>query len=140
MANLKGCFSHKTDDWRTPSDIYKSYMDDGWIDPCPFQASFNGLEKDFHNAKLFVNPPYSDISSWVDWCIKQWRNGCMFALLVPARTDTKWFHKLLKLGVHIKFFEGRLHFNDSKNGAPFPSIIIMNFSASGMRIISYGLL
>ena len=127
MADLKGCFSHKTDDWRTPPDMYYWFMNHDFIDPCPYQADFDGLERNYIGKKLFVNPPYSDISTWVDWLIKQWQNNCEFALLVPARTDTKWFHKLLKLGVHIHFFEGRLHFNESKLGAPFPSILITNY-------------
>ena len=75
MANLKGCFLHKTDHWRTPSDIYKKYMDAGYIDPCPFMADFDGLQINYVNQKLFINPPYSQMSTWVDYAIKQFVGG-----------------------------------------------------------------
>ena len=75
MSNLKGCFSHESDHWRTPSDIYKKYMDDGYIDPCPYMADFDGLKIDYFNQKLFINPPYSKISIWVDYAIRQYERG-----------------------------------------------------------------
>lgn len=43
---------------------------------------------------------------------------------MPARTDTKYFHELLKLKPKIYFIKGRLHFNDSKESAPFPTILL----------------
>lgn len=125
MANLSGCFSHKTDDWRTPSDIYSKFMNDGFIDPCPFQAEFDGLKVDYFKKKLFINPPYSNLRTWCDYAIKQHRNGCYVVLLIPARTDTIAFHNLLENGARVEFIKGRLHFNDSKCGAPFPSIFVI---------------
>lgn len=127
MGNLKACFSHKSDHWKTPSDIYNSFINVGFIDPCPFHADFDGLKRVYDNKSIFCNPPYSQISIWVDYLLDLFDNhGCDFVLLVPARTDTKWFHKLLaRREFDIKFYKGRLHFNDSKQGAPFPSILIM---------------
>lgn len=43
--------------------------------------------------------------------------------LVPARTDTKWFHDWVLNRAEIRFIRGRLHFNGSKNSAPFPSML-----------------
>lgn len=129
MSNLKGCFSHESDDWRTPPDIYYYFINKGFIDPCPYQADFDGLERIYVGQKLFCNPPYSDISTWVDYLLKLHDDyNCHFALLVPSRTDTKWFHELLDRGFPIYFFKGRLHFNDSKAGAPFPSCMITTFN------------
>ena len=116
MANLKGCFSRKTDDWQTPKWLYNRYMIAGYMDPCPFQADFDGLELKPQFQKIFCNPPYSQISKWVDWLLECFDNGNDFVLLVPARKEFQ-----------IDFFEGRLHFNESKNGAPFPSILIKFF-------------
>lgn len=47
-------------------------------------------------------------------------------MLIPSRTDTKYFHKMINsnLDMGIYFFEGRLHFNESKGAAPFPSCLI----------------
>lgn len=114
----------KTDDWRTPSFVYEAFMNKGYIDPCPYQSTINGLDIDYEDEKLFINPPYSDISTWVDYAIRQYKHGCKVFLLIPSRTDTKYFHRLLRLGCSIYFIKGRLHFNDSKKCAPFPSCFI----------------
>ena len=48
-------------------------------------------------------------------------------MLIPARTDTKWFHEYIynKAGVEIRFIKGRLKFGNSKSGAPFPSMLVV---------------
>ena len=71
----------------------------------------------------FVNPPYSKIKNFVDKAIKEHKKDKEVVLLIPARTDTKYFKKLVDYGVDITFVTGRLHFNDS-NSAPFPSCYI----------------
>ena len=82
---LKGCFSHESDHWRTPSAMYKKYMDEGYIDPCPFHADFDGLKIDYFKKKLFINPPYSQMKIWVDYAIRQFVGGgvksCFSSLL-----------------------------------------------------------
>ena len=54
----------KTDDWRTPSKIYKKFMNLGYFDPCPYQANFDGLKIEW-KERNFVNPPYSKLREWV---------------------------------------------------------------------------
>lgn len=46
-------------------------------------------------------------------------------MLLPARTDTKWFHEYIynKARVEIRFLKGRLKFGESRDGAPFPSMV-----------------
>lgn len=46
-------------------------------------------------------------------------------MLLPARTDTKWFHDYIYNVAEIRFIRGRLKFGDSKNSAPFPSMVII---------------
>ena len=70
MSDLAGCFSHNTDHWRTPTEIYNFFMQSGYIDPCPFMADFNGLEREYKNEKIYINPPYSQIKLWVDYALK----------------------------------------------------------------------
>lgn len=124
----KVLFSKNSDDWKTPAYIYDLFMKLGYVDPCPFQCPTNNLDTDMGEVNLFINPPYSDIKSWVEYAInhinKHKKNNVY--LLIPSRTDTKYFQKMLKsnLDVGIYFFEGRLHFNESKNSAPFPSCLI----------------
>lgn len=40
-------FLSNTDDWRTPREIYDYYMNNGYIDPCPFQCETDNLQKDW---------------------------------------------------------------------------------------------
>ena len=115
-------FSRKSDNWRTPKVIYKRYIDKGYFDPCPYESDFDGLSIEWGKTN-FVNPPYSKIKDFVDKAIKEHKKGKDVVLLIPARTDTKYFKKLVDYGVDITFVTGRLHFNDS-NSAPFPSCYI----------------
>jgi len=125
--NKELMFSKKSDNWSTPKWLYDYYINDlGYYDPCPlYDDSMNLKKLLLVDKKMFVNPPYSDIKTWVDWLIlvhDHYKND--IKLLIPARTDTKYFHELLNYGVSIFAFKGRLKFGDSKNGAPFPSLLI----------------
>lgn len=123
--NNKLMFSKESDHWSTPKNIYDRFMSLGFVDPCPLHSQKDNLKEDFGCIDLFINPPYSDITSWVDYAIKHVDiNQASVVLLIPSRTDTKYFHKLLDHGVDIQFIKGRLKFGNSKNSAPFPSILI----------------
>lgn len=120
QKNVKQSYS---DDWATPKHIYDKYMSDGFIDPCPLYANDFNFEP--IDEKLFINPPYSNITKWVEYAINNhYYCGKKIVLLVPSRTDTKWFHKLLDYGVKLEFIKGRLKFGNSKTSAPFPSVLI----------------
>lgn len=45
-------------------------------------------------------------------------------MLIPARTDTKYFNDIVEYGANITFITGRLKFGNSSTSAPFPSCII----------------
>lgn len=117
-------FSHDSDQWATPKKIYDYFMKNGYSDPCPLDQDpkIDGLLVEW-GYKSFVNPPYSDIMRWVDKSIREYSQGKNIVLLVPSRTDTIWFHKLLKLDPVIHFIKGRLSFNNY-GSAPFPSVLI----------------
>lgn len=130
-------FSSKTDNWETPINL------------------FNELNKEFHfkldvcankeNAKLkkyytkeqngliqpwsgicWCNPPYGrDIGKWVCKAYMESRSGSIIVMLLPARTDTKWFHAYIYNYAEIRFLKGRLKFGNSKYNAPFPSMIVI---------------
>ena len=124
--NLKGCFLHNTDDWETPKELYDYLMERGYVDPCPLHCKDDNTKKEYpYNSLIYINPPYSKIKDWIEFIKINWYNRRL--LLIPARTDTKYFHELLELNPFIYFIKGRLKFGDSKSSAPFPSLLLLLF-------------
>ena len=75
---------------------------------------------------MFCNPPYSKISDWVEKAFRETRNDkTLVVLLIPARTDTRYFHDYINNRAEIRFIKGRLKFGESKNSAPFPSMVVI---------------
>lgn len=122
--NINACLSHNTDNWRTPSKLYKAFIDNGFIDCFEFCSNYDQTKIDYNNRLLFINPPFSKMKIYVDWIIKQISNNNVVCLLIPSRTDTEYFHKLLDCKPFIIFIKGRLKYNDS-NSAPFPSMLLV---------------
>jgi site-specific DNA-methyltransferase (adenine-specific) len=76
--------------------------------------------------RVFVNPPYSNIRDWIVTSYTKARNfGSIVVMLIPSRTDTKYWHEYVMKADEIRFIKGRLKFNDGKGSAPFPSAIII---------------
>ena len=127
-------FSSASDNWATPQDVFDR-LDAEFnfeLDPCAddqnhkcaryFTKAQDGLIQDWGGARIFCNPPYGrDIGKWVEKCSKQ----DLAVMLLPARTDTRWFHEFIYEKAEIRFLKGRLKFGDSKNSAPFPSMIVV---------------
>jgi site-specific DNA-methyltransferase (adenine-specific) len=120
-------FSSATNEWRTPEAIYKQldaefHFD---FDPCPLGGDVDGLGtlfSEWAGKRVWVNPPYSDIAKW----LARAREPDVAVFLIPARTDTKWFHAVvLPYASEIRFIRGRLRFGDATNSAPFPSMIVI---------------
>lgn len=88
---------------------------------------------------LFINPPYSNVKAWIDYAMEHIKrhpdNHCI--ILIPSRTDTKYFHEMMasNYDMGIYFFKGRLHFNESKDAAPFPSCLIKLEMPKGKKYI-----
>ena len=73
----------------------------------------------------WMNPPYGrDIKHWVKKAYESSLTGTTVVCLLPARTDTAWWHDYCMKG-NIEFIRGRLKFGNSKNSAPFPSAIVV---------------
>ncbi|MBO7734501.1 MAG: hypothetical protein J6S67_18195 [Methanobrevibacter sp.] len=120
-------FSSLSDDWTTPKDIY-DWLDREFhftFDPCPLYSDFDGLLIDWTGDIVFCNPPYSNILPWVQKSyLESCFNGVTVVLLLPARTDSKWFHDfILPFCSEIRFIRGRLKFGGAKYNAPFPSMV-----------------
>lgn len=127
MKDLKVMFSNKSDDWKTPTILYNAIMSNNLMDICPFQCNEDYIIKKW-SRYVFCNPPYSNIKIWVEEIIKRFNNKSLdrCVLLVPSRTDTKWFSKIFNCGYvyELIFIKGRLKFNDI-GSAPFPSCIFI---------------
>lgn len=75
---------------------------------------------------MFCNPPYSDISNWVKKAFYETRtDNTLVVLLIPSRTDTRYFHNYIYQRSEIRFVKGRLKFGEGKNSAPFPSMLVI---------------
>ena len=126
-----------TDSWSTPqslkNELHREFDFDDF-DPCPLNndPEFDGLNIEWAN-KTFVNPPYSKLGStakngmgWIEKGHLEAQKGKLIVMLVPARTDTKWFHEIiLENNYEVRFLKGRLKFGGLKGSAPFPSILII---------------
>lgn len=121
---ITGIMSKKSDHWATPKKLMNKLVFEE--DICPLHSEVDNLIRDWECKSYYCNPPYSQTELWIDKIlIEVERVKCSVLLLIPARTDTKYFHKLLK-SHHVEcitFFKGRLRFNELL-GAPFPSILI----------------
>lgn len=128
--NKEVLFSSKTDNWSTPKDLYNSLNNEFNFDfdPCPLRSKEDGLEIDW-KGNIFINPPYSNVAPFLEKGVEELNKGNAKVLvyLLASRTDVKWFHKYIynKPNVEVRFIKGRLHFGDSKNSAPFPSMIVI---------------
>lgn len=140
MENIAVMFSSKTNDWSTPQDFYDELNNEfGFtLDPCAdeynhkcnkyFTEGDDGLLQDWGGEIVFCNPPYGKAIK--DWVRKAYIEGCKpnttVVLLIPARTDTQYFHDYIyHEAKEIRFIKGRLKFGDSKNAAPFPSMVVV---------------
>lgn len=123
------------DCWRTPSKLYKS-LDDEFnfddFDPCPYPydpaRDPDGLAIEWAQH-TFVNPPFSDLSSWIRKAWSQWKKGKTIVMLMPSRTDIAAFHECILPFAEMRFIQGRIPFIDrdgSQNNtrrAPFACML-----------------
>lgn len=129
-------FMSKTIEWATPPQFFRD-LDAEFhftLDPCATQENAkckkfytkkeDGLLQDWSGEIVFCNPPYGrQIGMWVRKCAE--READIAVLLIPARTDTKWFHKSIWGKAEIRFLSGRLYFGSGTGRAPFPSMLVI---------------
>lgn len=107
------------------------------LDPCSthgnalcalhYTKEEDGLSKNWGGRRVYCNPPYGrELGKWVRKCYEEsLKPDTLVVMLVPSRTDTAWFHDYVYGKAEIRFVRGRLHFNESKQGAPFPSMVLV---------------
>lgn len=94
-----------------------------FFDPCPVNGE-NGLLVSWQPMN-FVNPPYSLLKEFVYKAIEESKRGNITILLLPTKTDQKWFHDLLKENIQIKWIEKRLKFKNNKWAATQPHFLVL---------------
>ena len=138
MTNIEVMFSSKNNDWSTPQDFFDNLNQEFnfTLDPCAdiynhkcekyYTEEDDGLSKSWEGEIVFCNPPYSDCALWIEKCYNEAQKpNTTIVALIPARTDTRYFHKYIYNKAEIRFIKGRLKFGNSKNSAPFPSMIVI---------------
>jgi len=132
-------YSSGKDDWETPQSLYdkldKEFNFD--LDVCAneynakhinyYSEQDNGLEKEWR-GNCWCNPPYSQSKFWIEKAYKSALKGdATVVMLIPARTDTKAFHRYVykKPNIEVRFVKGRIKFVGAKHCAPFPSMIVV---------------
>lgn len=124
-------FSSSSDEWATPAATYDALNAEFQFadDACPLGGDANGLMREW-GSPCFCNPPYSDILPWMDKAANEAAHGKTVVLLVPSRTDTRWWHDYAMKATEIRFIRGRLKFGTATTGAPFPSCVVIFRSAA----------
>lgn len=130
-------FSSATDEWSTPPDFFAGVaarFGPFDLDVCAsatnakapryFTKDDNGLVQTW-TGRCWMNPPYGrTIGLWMRKAFESALGGAVCVCLVPARTDTAWWHEYVARG-RVEFIRGRLKFGDAKNSAPFPSALVV---------------
>ena len=130
-------FSSETDDWATPQDFFDKLNSvfRFQTDVCAsaknakcqnfYDIDADGLSKEW-NGSCWMNPPYGRaIGDWMRKALESAKkNGATVVCLVPARTDTKWWHETAAYG-EVFFVPVRLKFGNAKQSAPFPCAVVV---------------
>lgn len=142
--NSRVVFASNSDEYETPDDLFES-LDSEFhftLDPCAthenhkchlyYTSAEDGLKHTWGGERVFCNPPYSHIARWVEKCYREsLYAGTIVVMLIPSRTDTRYFHDYILHRSEIRFIRGRLKFGGEKNNAPFPSMVVI-FRAAKM--------
>lgn len=135
----EGMFSSKTNEWATPIALFRE-LDAEFnfnLDPCStddnakcekhYTIDTDGLTQNWGGQRVFCNPPYGrELPKWVRKCYEESRKpDTLVVMLIPARTDTSYFHDYIYHKAELRFIRGRLKFGNADQGAPFPSMVVI---------------
>lgn len=124
-----GLFTSASEHWETPEEL-RAELDAEFHfndDPCPQHGLEFGLTRSW-GTRTFCNPPWSrpkPIRPWLEKGLAESLEGKVVVMLIPSRTDTRWWHEVVMKADEIRFLKGRLKFSGAKHGAPFPSAVVV---------------
>lgn len=129
-------FRSKSDEWETPASLFAE-MDAEFhftidVAALPHNTKYSqfytpgedGLIQEWQGV-CWLNPPYSALRQWMAKALASAQAGATVVCLVPARTDTTWWHDSVQGHAEIRFLRGRVKFSGSENSAPFPSALLV---------------
>ena len=136
----KVMFSSASNEWATPQAFFDKLNNifgpftldaeassDNYKVATYYTQSDDSLSQDWSSNRVFLNPPYG--SKLKDWVKKAYEEGqkdnTVVVMLIPARTDTKYWHEFVMKADEIRFVKGRLKFGEGTNSAPFPSAVVI---------------
>jgi site-specific DNA-methyltransferase (adenine-specific) len=135
-------FSSATDEWATPPELFSQLnaVFHFTLDPCAtpinakckryFTIADDGLGQDWDGERVFMNPPYSRAIG--DWVKNASEAKALVVCLLPARTDTKWWHDyVVGRGASVSFLKGRPRFGDAARARRFPAPFVI-FTGSAL--------
>lgn len=138
MPYTEVMYMSNTDQWETPQETFDELNREFHfnLDPCADNANHkcetyftkeeDGLTQNWGGYKVFCNPPYGkELKKWVKKSYEEGhKENTLVVMLIPARTDTTYFHDYILHRAEIRFIKSRLHFG-GKDRAPFPSMIVI---------------
>jgi site-specific DNA-methyltransferase (adenine-specific) len=146
-VNSELMFSKASDNWSTPQGFFDGLNAEFGFDldaaasaenakVMPYLcADLDALIAHWHDcgSRVWCNPPYSRCAEFVAKAAHEQRHGVTTVMLIPSRTDTRWWHEFIwdreqhrcRPGVEVRFVKGRLKFGEGKNSAPFPSVVVI---------------
>lgn len=135
-----GLFSSDTYEWGTPQTFFDQ-LDrefDFTLDACAtpqnakcvrfFTKRENGLAHPWPGV-VWMNPPYGrEIALWIEKAYREAQMGAVVVALVPARTDTRWWHDYVMRAAEVRLVRGRMNFDgvaEKGHNAPFPNAVVV---------------
>jgi len=145
-------FSSNRADWETPEELWQALHGEfhftldaaasamnarcsKWYGPGSFREDAL-TDEPWISTSIWCNPPYGRV---INQFLEKGKEAILqgsaqtVVYLLPARTDTKWFHNLLAFKAEVRFIRGRVVFEidgepvrDTAGrpvGAPFPSLV-----------------
>jgi site-specific DNA-methyltransferase (adenine-specific) len=138
MADANVHFSSDTDEWPTPQPLFDQ-LDAEFhftVDVCAtsenakctryYTKAENGLQQNWSNEIAWMNPPFGHcIKFWMEKAFESSYLGSTVVCLVPARTDTRWWHRFAMHSDEIRVLDRRLQFIGAAQKAPFPAALVV---------------
>src|SRR5699024_1029799 len=135
---MKVHYSSETNEWATQKNVFDE-LDDEFnfkLDPCAtkenaktekfFTIEYDRLSQEVTETTIMNPHNGSEIKKWVKKAFEESLKGTVVVCLIPARTDTSYWHEyIFEKACEVCFVKGRIKFGDSKRGAPFPSAVVI---------------
>ncbi len=136
-------YTSRTEEWETPPDLFAKLdaIYDFRLDACAspgnakcahyFTKADDALSRDWSPfGRVWLNPPYGRaIVGWMRKAYTEARKGALVVCLLPARTDTRWWHAWVAGKSDTVFLRGRLKYlnaqHQKQHSAPFPSVLVI---------------